>query len=217
VQALLKAGSLAVIIVLIAFASARGNSTEPRPLEGTESDRSRAVLDAWLARIPGADTGKVLPVDDAVVQRVFPSRRFYVVRFMRYPRAEVPPPPLDLENLISVGPDRIIQNLENLYALKHFLRSELPPERDKTGARDAIGVCLRLAQEYFQDGFYTFVTPDDSVSVVSEAGRLVLAGKSVVVSGGSGQVNCKLMFRLPSGSVESVSLNGKVRADVRNR
>ena len=212
---LLTAGAASVLAVLgIACSHASPNSIAA--VEAPHIDRSRAALDAWLARIPGAETGKISRIDDDAVRAVFLNRRFYVIRFMRFPRAQQVPRPLKLENLVAVRPDGSVELHTDLEALKKFLKAELPPVRDAANGRNAAIASLRLAEEYYQDGFYTFDNPEGSVSVIRQGAYLVGQARSVVTRGGTGQTTVKLTFD-PPGKVELIEIEGKVRPDVRTR
>ena len=207
---------LPVVLALVAFTFAYAGPEESTPTESTKTDKTRAALDTWLARIPEAETGKVVSVDDESVLKIFQDERFYVVRFMRYPRAQLVPPPLRLETLIRVQPDGSVQPLVDLDELKNFLHAELPTVRNLTVAREVALATLRLAEEYYQDGFYAFDVPENSVSVIREPGQVVASATAVVTRGGRGQVTTKLSFG-PSGRVDKIAINGKVRPDVRLR
>jgi len=212
---------------LVALSAVQAGQGDPDPKDGAADDKSRAAVDAWLRRIMTSDGAtdvqpvpvapKVVPIDEAV-RRVFPEDRFYSVRFLRYPRAVMPPRPLALENLVCVRPDGSVDWIKDLDALKRYLGDKLPPVRDEAPARAAVLAYLRLAEEFYQDGHYTFTVPEDAISVSRQGDQLVASGKAVVTKGGKGEVTVTLPFDT-SGKlkVDEVKIVGRVRPDVRLR
>jgi hypothetical protein len=176
---------------------------------------SRQAVDNWLKDVV---TGQSVPpkteaVDDEAIRSLFPDDRFYAVRFMRYPRAVKPPSPLKLENLVRVRPDKSVERIENLDALKKLLEAKLATIPDENTARVALRASLRLAEEFYQDGYYTFTIPEQSISVAKVDGQLVASGKAEVTKGGKGSISVKLT----TGGPSKVAIEGSVRPDVRNR
>lgn len=201
------------VALALAFGSAAlgdDGSMPPQP------NPSRAAVDAWLGGIPGAKAGTVAPVDAATIRSLLPGEHFYSVRFMRYPRAQLAPRPLGLENLIRVKPDGSVERIESLAALGSLLTVRLAPIFDEAHARDAVRACLRLAEEFHQDGKYTFEVAEDSVEVARQGDRLVASGKASVTRGGKGEITVALTFD-GSGKVVAVEPGGQVRPDVRLR
>ncbi len=127
--------TLALVVAPVAICEQVATAPE------SASTRSRAFLDAWLHHIPGAETGKITPVDDEAMRRILPDDGFFTVRFTRYPRAQLAPPPLKLENLIAVKRDGTVEQIENLLALQRMLSLELPAIRDESEARAAVLAC----------------------------------------------------------------------------
>lgn len=193
-----------------------GNPSARSMSYGENKDFSRAKLDAWLGRIDGAENAKIEGADNEAIRRVFPNDNFYSVRFMRYPRSQLVPRPLKLENLILVRSSGTVENIADLCALKKFVQMELPLIRDDVQAKDVSLACLRLAEVFYQDGFVKFVASEDSVAVTHREGFLIVTGKSRVIKGGRGEIVSKLTFQ-SSGKIDEVELGGKVRPDARNR
>jgi hypothetical protein len=186
------------------------------PNAGAPADQGRDAVDAWLE---GLSKGKAPPVPpkiaavDAAVRELFPHEHFYTIRYLRYPRAVRPPGPLKLENLVCVHTNGTVDRLENLEALKKLFEKKLPDLRDEVQTRAALVACLRLAEEFYQDGYYTFTIPDSSVSITRHDDHFVASGKTVVTKGGKGEVTVKLT----TGSAGKIEIEGKTRADVRLR
>jgi hypothetical protein len=84
---------------------------------------------------------------------------------------------------------------------------------DAKEARVSLLACLRLAEEFYQDGHYTFTVPENSISVAQEDKGWVASGKAVVSKGGSGEIK----VTLTAGTPPKVSIEGKVRPDARPR
>jgi len=183
---------------------------------GAAADKSRDAVEAWLKALT---KGEALPAPptiaavDGSVLSFFPDDRFYAVRFMRYPRAVTPPAPLRLENLVRVRPDGSVDRIESLDALKKLFEPKLTNVRDDGKVRAALLACLRLAEEFYQDGHYTFTVSEQSVSVVHRDDHLVASAKAVVTNGGKGEITVMLTTGAPS----TITIDGKVRPDVRNR
>jgi hypothetical protein len=190
---------------------------ESRVFGNTASDdKSREAVYAWLKDLTKGKSGlgepKIALVDGSV-RDMFPHDRFYSIRFMRYPRAVKPPAPLKLENLIRVRSNGLVEQIGTLDALKNLVKTQLGEIRGDEQARAAVMACLRLAEEFFQDGSYVFSIPVQSVSVVRRDGHFAIKGKAVVTKGGHGEITVSLT----TGDGGEVSIEGKVRPNVRLR
>jgi hypothetical protein len=202
-----------LLLAALAVAQAGQDGTDPP----AGADKGRQAVEAWLKDL---NNGQPLPVpptiaaaDDDAVRTLFPDGRFYTVRFMRFPRAVIPPNRLKLENLVRVRPDGSVDRIESLDALKKLCEAKLADVRDEGKARVALLACLRLAEEFYQDGYYTFTVPERSVSVVRRDNHWVASGKAEVTKGGKGEITVTVTTGTPS----TVTIGGKVRPDVRDR
>ena len=170
-----------------------------------------------LAEFKGAERGQVIQITEEPVARVFPGRLFYTLRFRRYPVARQPPEPLGSNNLFVVKPDGSVEYLRDADTLEGLFRAALAPARTDAAAKDAVKGWLRLTQEFFQDGFFQFSVPEDSVKVTSTGnGGLQVTGKVVVNQrgGDSGEIVATLSFDRV-GKLAQVSQAGQVRAGIR--
>jgi len=207
---------MAVVALGFAFMSASG--MEGRP-DGTDAkggaDKSLKTVKTWLKGLCKGEPQGLSKIEavDAAVRRLFPDEQFYSVRFMRYPRAVKPPAPLKLENLVGVHADGSVERIDSLDALKTLLEKKLADVRTEDQARSALLASLRLAQEFYQDGNYTFTVPEQSISVVSRDNHWIASGKSVVTKGGEGEITVSLT----TGTPGQVTIKGKVKPDVRLR
>jgi hypothetical protein len=204
--------SLTLLVLAAGWAGADGDD----PKAGAAADKGREAVEAWLKRLTKGESLPAPPKIEAVngaVSDFFPDDRFFAVRFMRYPRAVKPPPPLRLENLVRVRPDGSVDRVESPNALTKLFEAKLANVADEAGARAALRAALRLAEEFYQDGLYTFAVPEQSVSVAHQDDHLVASGRAVVTGGGKGEIT----VTLTTGARGTVAVAGQVRPDVRNR
>lgn len=201
--------------------------------QGTPVDKSRAALDAWLEQFEKTDRDveageadkptpppppKIERIRSEALDRTFPEQAFFAVRYMRYPRAAGTPRGLDLENLVRVRPDGKVERVESVEALKALLAESFRGVRDEAGARTALESGLSLAQEFYQDGRYTFELAPDGVQVERKGERLLAAGRAEVKKGGRGWVELSLAFdKAGDLSAESIQVDGRVKPDARPR
>jgi len=210
----ITAVTLGVALIVLSAMQTEPDVTDPKA--GIAADKSRDAVDAWLKALT---KGKPLPappkiaVVDEAVRSLFPDNQFYTVQFMRYPRAVKPPVPLKLENLVQVRSDGSVDRIESLDALKKLFEKKLADVRDEGQARLVLLACLRLAEEFYQDGYYTFTVPEHAVSVVRRDSHFIASGKAVVTKGGQGEITVTLTTGAPS----KIAIDGKVRPDVRLR
>jgi hypothetical protein len=213
---LIKAAFLcAVMMVLINGTQAADNQSDPKGIVADE--KSRSALDAWLNALsksrPVPVPPKIASVDGAV-GAVFPGERFYAIRYMRYPRAIKPPESLKLENLVCVHSDQSVERIADVEALKKLFEPKVGDVRDEAQARTVLTALLQLAEQFYQDGNYTFEVPEQLTSVSRQKnGGLIASGKAVVIKGGSGEISAIVRTDAPN----SIEIAGKVRADVRLR
>lgn len=170
-----------------------------------------------LAEFKGAERGQVIQIAEEPVTRAFPGPLFYALRFPKYPVARRPPEPLESNNLFVVKPDGSVEYLRDASTLESFFRSTLAAVKTESQAKDAAKAWLRLAQEFYQDGFFQFSVPEDSVKVMlTEGGGLQATGKAGVKQrgGDTGEIVVSLTFD-PIGKLVKVSQSGRVRAGIR--
>jgi len=175
------------------------------------------VLTKKLAEFPGAERGKVIPVKDDVIARVFPGYAFYVLRFLQYPVARMPPAQLSASNLFVLKPGGSVDGLRDAADLETFFRAMLGPTRTEGEAKDAVVAWLRLTQEFQQDGFFQFSIAPDAVQVTAPGARaLQVRGRAVVDprSGNMGEIDAALAFDA-AGKLVDVSETVKLKRGVR--
>jgi hypothetical protein len=217
-MALTELAVVALNLALVTLRAPQGGADGPG--QGGTPDKSRAALDAWLDRFPNLprteDEGrKTVAVDDEAVRRVFPGERFYGVYFyVNYPRPKTLPEGLRTHNLILVQPGGAVERVGDREALKALFEKKLSRVRDEVQARETVAACVRVAEEFYQDGLYTFSDPE--IKVTRRGDGLVATGEARVKARGSGKVSVTLAFK-PSGELEGVEIDSRVRPDVRRR
>jgi hypothetical protein len=212
-------GTLLALVAMIGVAqlgNGRAASAEDAKT-GPASDRTnRAAIQKWLDSVSKTVhppiPPKVVQVD-GVNDQVFPADRFYAIRYTRFPRAVKPPDSLGLENLVRVRPDGSVERIESLQALKALFQSKVADVRTESQARALLVSLLRLSEEFYQDGNFSFEIPQSSLSVVRQKNGIVASGKAVVAKGGEGEISVAFRTDAPT----KIEIAGKVRSDVRLR
>lgn len=175
------------------------------------------ALTKKLAEYKGAERGQTISVSDESLTREFPGYLFYVLRFRLYPIARVPPKPLEANNLFIVKPDRSVEHIADTEGLKNFFRATLTPVKTEARARDTAKAWLQLAQQFYQDGFYSFSIPENSIQVTATMnGGLEVSAKAVVnqQGGNSGELGTSLTFNA-AGILTNVSESARIHRGIR--
>lgn len=174
-------------------------------------------LSKKLAAYKGAERGQISSIKDESLTHEFPGYLFYMLRFRQYPVALRTPEPLRANNLFVVKPDASVEYLSNTETLKNFFRATLAPVTTQASARDAARAWLQLAQEFYQDGFFRFSIPNDSIQVSAMGnGGLEVSGKAVVnpQGGNKGAIDASLTFD-SAGVLTNVSESAQVYRGMR--
>jgi hypothetical protein len=208
---------MTAIIATAAAAALLLSALEADAQTEKSADKARAALETYLAKVPGAQAGRVVAATGDAVARAFPDRHFFAVRFRGYPVK--PPGPFKTNNLFAVAADGTIRHLKDDKDLKEFFRSSLSPVSSDAEAKTACEAWLRLAEELHQDGYYAFTLVNDSVQVHSRDGTRLVSGKARVTEGGEGQVSATLSFdrggKLAEASTEAALKPGARPAGAR--
>ena len=170
-----------------------------------------------LAEYKGAERGQIVSLKDDSLAREFPGYSFYVLRFKKYPVARVPPEPLKLNNLFIVKPDGAIEHIVEPEALKKLFRTALIPVTTQARARDATKAWLQLSQQFYQDGFFHFSIPEDSIRIAAtDSGGLEVSGKAIVnqQGGNAGEIGASLTFDR-AGVLTNVSESVQIHRGIR--
>ena len=170
-----------------------------------------------LAEFKGAERGQIVSLKEDSLIREFPGFSFYVLRFRTYPVARLPPEPLKINNLFIVKPDGSVEHIVEPEGLKKFFRTALVPVTAQARARDVAKAWLQLSQEFYQDDFFHFSIPEDSLQVAAkDSGGVEVSAKAVVnqQGGNSGEIAASLTFD-PAGVLTNVSESVQIHRGIR--
>jgi hypothetical protein len=198
---------------LLGVLGAQGPSKQERP-SPEAVDKAKKLVEARLAELK-ATRAVVTPVTDAEIAQTFPGWVFVAVRFPLWPVAVRPPAPLKSQNLFAVK-DGKPEHLTDSKGLEAFFKSRLGPVKTAARAITVTRAWLRLAQEFIQDGFYTFTIADSGK--VSEDKGISVFGQALVKPerGNKGELDANLVFDA-DGSLRAVHETNKVVPGIRPR
>lgn len=171
--------------------------------------KAQARIEVRLKEL-SARFGTVVPIKDDELGRLFPSHTFFAVRFRMYPVAMAAPEPLQSRNLLIAPKEGPLIQLNTPKQVESFFRANLKPLEKEAAQRDAVRGWLRLSEELTQDGFFKFITQEDSLKV--EDGKAT--GKTIVTSGGKGEITVALGFDR-AGKLTSIQHKSTVMPGVR--
>jgi len=188
--------------------------TDPEParkkLTKDDIEKAEKAVKAHLEKIKGS-SGQVNLIKDEPTERALPGFAFYHVLYRQYPVGRVPPEGLKSSNVFVVeGKDFKPVALTSVKELEKFLKEKLPASRTEAQKKDAAKAAVRLAQEFHQDGFFTFSLEDDS----TKAAGKTAAAKTVVMKGGNGSLAVSLTFT-EGGKLSELTEKAAIRAGPR--
>ena len=159
-------------------------------------DKGHEAIAHFLGKNQGAQGGQIIAIDDDPVGQVLPFDRFYVLHFRRYPVAPALPESLTYNNLLVVHADEQVELIRDSSALEGLFRSQVRSVTSELQARNTVKAWLRLTQEFHQDGFFQFSTPDASLLVLPQRKGIRASGKAEVTPdyGNSGWIAISLSF-----------------------
>jgi hypothetical protein len=152
----------------------------------------------------------IQPIEDAAVGKVLPDTVFLAVWFRQFPVARVVPEGLKASNVFAVDRDDKVTVLTDAAGLEKFFRARAVPARGEEALKDAARAWVRLAQQFHQDGFYTFELVDDATRVGGEEGARTASATVAPMKGGSGTLTATLTFD-EAGKLAKVSETDKLR------
>jgi hypothetical protein len=177
-------------------------------------EQSRTVLNGWLEEVMRSASikiiPKVIPIQDQLLDTMFPENRFFGVYISRWPVAITPPKELSNETVVRVQDAGSVEPIRDEAALKSFLEQALTDVGDETRARSAIVASLELAEAGAKGGPYQFDSPE--VSLIRQADSLVASARAQVQQPARGELAVSMLFG-PQGKVEpgSVRVENRVR------
>lgn len=204
-------GRMSIALVLLIVVAGRGGhdimaAPPPESKRSTESvARAEKAVKEYLDKLGGAGAG-VQYVKDEAVESACPRDYFFAVMFRQFPVARVPPKGLKSSNLLAVDDDGKVTALTDARELEKFCRDHLAPAKGDEARKMAIRCWLRLAQQYHQDGFYTFAIMEDTIKADDKSA----SGTVVAMRGGSGTLSARLTFD-DDGKLSKVSEEAKLR------
>jgi hypothetical protein len=201
---------LALVMALVSLLGASSGSVRSEE----PVNKSRAVLDAWLAKVMQSISIKIEPkvilIEDDGLQKIFPGNSFYGVYLPRWPVAIRTPKELSYENVIVVRQDESIEPIRDGQALTSFLTQALANIQDEPRARLALLGSLRLAEAGAKDGPYQF--DDPQISITRQKKNIVGSARAAVHEPGSGEVTIRIEFG-PDGRAkpDGIEIDGRPR------
>jgi hypothetical protein len=199
-------------------AAARADDAEPPRGKFTPAglEKAEKAVKDELKKLKGPDAVVTYVKDDAL-RRSLPGYAFFGVRYRRFPVAQAHPPSLKASNVFVVWEDKV-EALTGMKDLESFLKVHLPPRTTEDQLKDSARAWLRVAEEFHQDGYYTFALEDEVTKVLParKDGTRIAVGKSVVMKGGNGLMTARLVFNKP-GKLTTVSEDSKIMQGVRPR
>jgi hypothetical protein len=195
---------LAVFVLVECSLASAAPAPKAKRTPETIARAEKAVKD-YLEKLGGAAAARVQYIKDDAVESAFPQYYVFSVLFPQYPLARVTPKGLKSSNLFAVDADGKVATLTDAKELEKFFHEHLAA-KEEAALKTAIQSWLRLAQQYHQDGFFTFAIMDDSIKI----GDKTAAGTVVAMKGGSGTLSARLTFD-EDGKLSKVSEEAKLR------
>ena len=187
------AGAGAVCLALIGFALGADEPKKGGP--GEDLQKAEAQVKEYLGKLDGGQTGRVTPIKNEALAKLFPKYSFVAVIFPQYPIARISPKPLSSANVFAVPRDGgKPQPITNTKELEKFFKEHLIA-KGKDGESPA-AAWLRLSQELAQDGFFRFKQPTDLKAKGSGDTLTEASGKVEVepTGGNKGEIAVTLTF-----------------------
>lgn len=139
------------------------------------------------------------------MEKTFPGKLFYLVRFPQWPISYDVPPPLANNNVFVFSKTQEMQLITTSQQLEKFFAAQLHGIKDARGARGSMKTWLCISEELANDGMFKFNISDSSILVKASSSGLIVSGKAVVdpVGGNSGDITATIAFNC-SGNVQDI-------------
>jgi hypothetical protein len=178
--------------LLLVLAVAVPFTVPGRPARG---DAVEDMLYSWLDNVMQCcvikTPQKIIQIEDADVQMIFPGDRFYAVYFVTRPRADIPKG-LSPQTLVRIRRDRSVDPIPSEEALGNFLALTLGNVRDDGQARTTALASLRLAEAVAKAGSSPFEQPN--ISIVRQGNNIVATARAAAQEPSRGEVAISLEF-----------------------
>ena len=162
---------------------------------------------------PGLAIGTLNWIGDEALQRIFPNKLFYVLRFRQYPLAVNLPAPLRPNNIFVVDGNGNVEMITMTDQLEAMFRGTVHGTSTEPKATDVMLAWLRLSEELQQDGMYRFLPP---TAEVAKGAELVATGRVAIEpqGGNLGQIEATIRFT-NSGDVATIQQTADLRRGMR--
>jgi hypothetical protein len=174
---------------------------------------AQSVVQDYLDNL-GARGYTITPITNNYVLDTFPNIAFFQVMFRQYPVAVLPPKGLSSSNLFAVAANGDLEVLTSFNDFPGFFLDNAAPVEDQEEADDTGAAFVRLAEAFFQDGYYVFRKPNVKVKPAGDGVGLVVKAHVNVKSGGTGRITVLIDID-GNGAVDDASATGAVRPGVR--
>jgi hypothetical protein len=195
---------LAWIAMLSAFVCGKGLSVQAAERTPETIAKAEKTARGHLEKLKGS-TATVQYIKDEDVEAVLPHHYLFSVLFRQFPVARPLPEGLKASNLLVVDGKGKATVLTDAAALEKLFQARVTAKKEE-GKKAAVRAWLRLAQQYHQDGFYTFALVPDSVKVEAQKA----GGAVTVMKGGGGTLSAALTFD-DNGKLDKVREEAKLR------
>lgn len=197
----------ALWVVVGVLAAAGGAVAGDKKGDGPSKEdiqKAQGQVKEALAKIKG-ESGEILYLGNAELDKSFPNHRFFAVRYRIYPVARQLPEGMKPSNIFVVPANGRPEHLKDAKALENYFKTNLGEVKGKRSVVAAISSWLTLSPEFHQDGFYKFKLPE----MFTETDGTIKAS-TVVMAGGNGEISAELAFD-KAGKLTAVTETAKIR------
>jgi hypothetical protein len=144
--------------------------------------------------MPFLQGGQLTYLSNSSLERAFPDKLFYVLRFRQWPIGFELPPPLAPNNIMVFTKNRDFTLINNENLQQAFFHNQIKNVKTQVEAKELLTTWLLLAQELNQDGMYSFAAPVVSASTAN--GILKASGRLEVLphAGDMGKISATITF-----------------------
>lgn len=185
------------------------------------SPKGKAV--SYLKKFAGSDEfpslqrSRLFLLKGEGIEKQFPERIVYVLRFMQFPVPVLVPQGLASNTILVVDRKGAIEKILDEAALKQFFVDNLKPSADESRSKDALASWLLMVKELAQDGMYQFKQIDkNSIRIAKIDTGCTASGVIEIVprGGNEGAIEAVLTFD-KGGRIQSVVTITRMNAGIR--
>lgn len=157
--------------------------------EPPAQDSRKEALGKFLAekKVTGVALEDMQELTDVALAKIFPTNRFYLLRFPIYPVARLAPEQLKTVNIFAVSQDGKVKLIVSTDELFDLFKSDA----EKAAPVHIITAWGLLAKEFSEDGFYRLKLRVDWIKPVEKQGDNKVVAVDAVITGvrsGDGQI-----------------------------